>query len=54
MTTAPTPSPSHHVRQIGTYIAQCANPAKDSVVTPIVALMAVLTIPAKKANLKIS
>jgi hypothetical protein len=36
------------------YFAQSANPANASDVTPIVALTAVATIPARKANLKIS
>jgi len=53
-TIAPTPSPNHHVHQMVQYIDQLANPPNAKVVTPTVALTAVLTIAAKKANLKIS
>src|SRR5260370_17767145 len=53
-TTAPTPSPSHHVLQMVPYFVHSANPDKASVVTPMVALMVVLTIPAKNANLNTS
>src|SRR6266436_2389447 len=53
-TTAPTASPSHQVDQIGPYIVHSANPHRARLVTPIVALTAVLTIPARKPNLKTS
>src|SRR5260370_17426766 len=53
-TTAPTASPSHQVHQIGPYIAHSANPPNVRLVTPIVALTVVLTIPARNANLKTS
>src|SRR5260370_28656650 len=53
-TTAPTASPSHQVHQIGPYIVHSANPLNARLVTPIVALTAVLTIPARKPNLKTS
>src|SRR5216684_947065 len=53
-TTAPTPSPSHHVLQMVPYFVHSANPDKASVVTPMVALKVVLTIPAKNANLNTS
>src|SRR6516165_11106737 len=53
-TIAPTPSPNHQVHQMVPYIDQLANPPNAKVVTPTVALTAVLTIPAKNANLKIS
>src|SRR5258708_19962076 len=52
--TAPTPSPNHHVRHMGPYTVQSANPPKDRAVTPTVALIVVLTIPARNANLKTS
>ena len=52
--TAPTPSPSHHVLQMVPYFVHSANPDKASVVTPMVALMVVLTIAAKNANLNTS
>src|SRR5260370_8864675 len=51
-TTAPTASPTHQVHQIGPYIAHSANPPNARLVTPIVALTVVLTIPARTANLK--
>jgi hypothetical protein len=51
---APAPSPNHHVRQIEPYAAQSANPPKDRDVTPIVALIVVLSIPSRNANLKMS
>src|SRR2546425_1805092 len=38
-TMAPTTSPSHHVDQIGPKRAHSANPARDRVVTPTVALI---------------
>ena len=52
-TTAPVASPSHHVDQMAPYIVQSANPPTARVVAPTVALTVVLTIPARKANLKI-
>src|SRR5215470_6180338 len=50
ITRAPATSPSHHVSQIGPYADHAANPASASVVTPMVALIAVLTSPARTAN----
>jgi len=52
--TAPTPSPSHQVHQIDPNAAQSAKPPSASDVTPIVALTVVATIPASRANLKVS
>ena len=53
-TTAPTASPTHQVDQMELYLVHSANPARAKLVTPTVALTLVLTMPARKANLKTS
>ncbi len=47
-------SPSHQVSQIGPKSAQRADPPRERLVTPMVALIAVLTMPARIANRKVS
>src|SRR5437868_10462959 len=51
MTRAPPASPSHQVDQIGPYSDHLAKPPRQRLVTPSVALIAVLTRPARAANL---
>src|SRR6266540_4735397 len=53
-TRAPTPSPNHHVNQSHPKLFQEAAPPKHKLTLPIVALMAVLRIPAKTTNFKTS
>src|SRR2546421_9359216 len=50
MTRAPPASPSHQVDQIGPYSDHLAKPSRQRLVTPSVALIAVLTRPARAAN----
>src|SRR6266550_666595 len=49
-TIAPTASPSHHVNQMRPYSGHGANPAHDKLVTPTVALIAVLAKAARTTN----
>src|SRR5512145_356878 len=51
---APTTSPSHHVIQISSYLCQSAYPPRARLVTPKVALTAVLNTAAKSKNLIVS
>src|SRR6266849_6506399 len=54
ITSAPTASPDHHVNQSHPKLFQDAAPPKHRLTLPIVALMAVLRIPAKTTNFKTS
>src|SRR5262249_4764601 len=51
-TSAPAASPSHQVSQIGANVLHGAYPASARLVTPMVALTAVATIPAERAKAK--
>src|SRR5205814_8235179 len=52
ITSAPTASPDHHVNQSQPKLFQAAAPPNRKLTLPIVALMAVLRIPAKTTNFK--
>src|ERR1700738_2610305 len=53
-TSAPTPSPDHHVNQSQPNLSQDPAPLKHRLVVPIVALIAVIKIAAKTTNFKTS